>query len=222
MLTQFVMGLGRAAAGLRSGQKWECLCEQSWVAEALYEQSWISDALYEQSWILDVLYEQSWILDVLYEQSWIADVLYEQSWIADVLYEQSWIADLLYEQSWIADLLYEQSWIADVCMNRVGSRTLCTNRVHPPTQILAKKKPGITRLFESERLRVPLAYFFASSARCFSYFLTRSSWILRGTGAYFANSIVNSPLPWVPERNSVENPNISESGTSASTVTNAS
>jgi len=42
------------------------------------------------------------------------------------------------------------------------------------------------------------------SARFFWYSLTISSWMLRGTGWYFLNSMENSPLPWVTERRSVE------------------
>ena len=41
--------------------------------------------------------------------------------------------------------------------------------------------------------------------------------MFEGVSEYFANSIVNSALPWVAERSGVEKPNISASGTSAST-----
>src|SRR5437870_3328793 len=57
-------------------------------------------------------------------------------------------------------------------------------------------------------------YFFA--AACFSRnSLIICSCVARGTGWYLANSMENSPLPWVAERRSVEYPNISESGTCA-------
>src|SRR5207302_9743736 len=52
-------------------------------------------------------------------------------------------------------------------------------------------------------------YFFA--AACFSRnSLIICSCVARGTGWYLANSMENSPLPWVAERRSVEYPNISE------------
>src|SRR5262249_7290284 len=56
-------------------------------------------------------------------------------------------------------------------------------------------------------------FFLACSSRCF---LTSSSASDAGSGAYRENSMVNSALPCVAERSTVENPNISASGTSAS------
>lgn len=47
--------------------------------------------------------------------------------------------------------------------------------------------------------------YFLASARFFSWnALTISSCEFLGTGSYLANSIENSPLPWVAERSEVE------------------
>jgi hypothetical protein len=68
---------------------------------------------------------------------------------------------------------------------------------------VAKNSAGAAPKDSARRIPDPLLYFFA--AACFSRnSLIICSCVARGTGWYLANSIENSPLPWVAERRSVE------------------
>ena len=90
---------------------------------------------------------------------------------------------------------------------RVGKLIFLRRRYRRP---LPLKKFGPTphreagpKIFWSTRKAEPKDYLPSLALRSWC-FLTISSCTLRGTCEYFMNSMVNSPLPWVAERRSVE------------------
>ncbi len=68
---------------------------------------------------------------------------------------------------------------------------------------LAYEKGGSNRNLPSDSISEDRTYSSEPRRLAPPYFFWSSSPTILGTGSYFANSIVNSALPWLMERNSV-------------------
>lgn len=85
------------------------------------------------------------------------------------------------------------AWSKQTARKSRGSRAM--------PQARANNKKGLPP--QREALENAVAEDQSSARRLLLYFLSSSSPMFLGTGAYFSNSMVNSALPWVSERRSV-------------------